>query len=311
MIISASRRTDIPAFYSEWFLNRLDAGYVMVRHPFNYNQVSMVGLSPDVVDAIVFWTKNSEPMISQLDKLAPYAYYFQFTLNPYDRVIEPSLPALSRRVAAFKRLSDCIGPERVIWRYDPILLSEEIDVAYHVEQFGKLAAELQGYTRQCIISFYDVYSRNVKLLAELGIHRPSREQIVEIAEAFSEVAHKHGFGLATCAESIDLGQFGIGHASCIDAGLIEKMLGVKLDVPKDKNQRQACGCYASIDIGLYNTCRHGCIYCYAVYGEQSAGKNASAYDPLSPLLCSRLTGKERIVEKECKSHKVIQPSFFD
>lgn len=167
MIISASRRTDIPAFYSDWFLNRIKEGFVDVRNPMNYHQVSRVSLSPDVIDCIVFWSKNPKPMLDRLDELMDYKYYFQFTITPYDTTIEKAVPGMNSMVDTFKALADKVGSNRVVWRYDPILLTDKIDVRYHLSNFYEIAKSLEGYTKRCDISFIDLYKRQGKTLPEL------------------------------------------------------------------------------------------------------------------------------------------------
>jgi len=160
MIISVSRRTDIPAFYSDWFFKRLEEGFVLVRNPMNPQQVSKVSLSKAVVDCFVFWTKNPKSMLEKLPLLAGYDYYFQFTLNPYDQEIEVNLPKKAEIIKTFIELSNLIGKDRVIWRYDPILLTDKITIGDHLEYFNILAGQLGDYTRKCVISFLDQYQKN-------------------------------------------------------------------------------------------------------------------------------------------------------
>jgi hypothetical protein len=304
MIISASRRTDIPNYYPDWFFNRIREGYALVRNPFNMHQVSKVSLSPDVVDCIVFWTKNPAGMIKRLDELAEYHYYFQFTLNPYGEDIEPGLPLNKEGlIKAFIGLSDTIGPDRVIWRYDPILISEKYSINYHMHHFGETAAKLKGNTKKCIISFIDLYRKTANNTKGLGLHAFSEENKLEVAAAFSKIAGEFGLKIETCAEGIDLTGFGIGHGKCINAKLIEELTGCKLDVRKDKSQRQECGCAESIDIGMYNTCPSGCKYCYANYSGKTARRNFKSHDPYSGLLCGAITDRDRIIERSAKSFK--------
>ncbi|HEX3030198.1 MAG TPA: DUF1848 domain-containing protein [Clostridia bacterium] len=169
MIISASRRTDIPAFYSDWFFNRVKEGFAMVRNPMNPHQVSRISLDRASVDGIVFWTKNPENMLPKLDLIKDYPYYFQFTLNPYDISLEPRVPRKAAVIATFKRLSDIIGPQRIIWRYDPILLNGAVDIEYHEKYFGVLAKKLEGYTSKCVISFIDSYKKADEAFKAKGI----------------------------------------------------------------------------------------------------------------------------------------------
>ena len=312
MIISASRRTDIPAFYFEWFFNRIKEGYVLVRNPMNIHQVSRIALTPDVVDCIVFWTKNPKPMINRLSELEKYCYYFQFTLNSYAKDIEPNVPSKnSEIIETFKILSESIGKERVIWRYDPILINNKYNTDYHIKYFRKLAEMLHGKFEHCVISFVDYYKKNAANFRNNSIEEPRIETIEYLAESFVKTASDFGFVLKTCAEKYDLSRFGIEHGKCIDDHLIGKLLGTELNIQKDKNQREECGCVESIDIGLYNTCLHGCKYCYANYSDKTVKANHGLYDPNSPLLCSSLVDADKITDRKVKSIVDSQMSFND
>lgn len=296
MIISASRRTDIPAFYSDWFYKSIQEGFVLVRNPMNLHQVSRISLKGEVVDCIVFWTKNPENMLPKLSLIKDYQYYFQFTLNPYDFAFETCVPRKTIVIDTFKRLSDIIGPQRVIWRYDPIILNGAIDVGYHEKYFEVLAKKLHKHTSKCIISFVDNYKKTDKVFKAHGVHEIDDEKKRIIARKISDVARNYNLKVEMCAEDIDLIEMGIGHAKCIDPALIESLSAVRLDPRKDGNQRKACGCVASIDIGAYNTCTHGCLYCYANYSKESVKRNIANYDIGSPLLCSKLTELDRVIE---------------
>ncbi len=312
MIISASRRTDIPAFYCDWFFNRLKEQYVLVRNPMNPHQISKISLSPDVVDCIVFWTKNPKPMIKRLDELKDYNYYFQFSLNPYSDDIECSVPSKNSDVIkTFQELSSKIGANRIVWRYDPILINEKYNFEYHKKYFEKLAKILCGTFDHCTISFVDYYRKNASNFKENNINELSDEMIFKITESMSNVASRNNFKISTCAEKIDLSSFGISHSKCIDDKMIEKIIDCKLDIKKDKNQRAECGCVESIDIGKYNTCKHGCKYCYANYSEKTVAENTSHYDKSSPLLCSRIQDKDVINERKIKTFKQPQINLFD
>lgn len=311
MIISASRRTDIPTFYSEWFYNRIKEQYVLVRNPMNIHQISSISLSPDVVDCIVFWTKNPKPMFEKLDQLKDYTYYFQFTINSYGKNIETNVPSKKDEIIdTFRMLSDKIGPERVIWRYDPILINEKYSLEYHIEFFEKIAYHLRNYTEKCTISFIDFYSNIRRNLNEMGLHELSIDQMCIIAKNFSEIARSLDLKIDTCAEAIELKDFGIAHAKCIDDKLISRLLGENITVQKDKNQRLECGCVASIDIGLYNTCGNGCKYCYANHNLSVVRKNRDAYNPSSPLLCSDLLEDDKVSVRKVNTYRNDQLSFF-
>lgn len=310
MIISASRRTDIPTYYSDWFFNRIKEGFVFVRNPMNAHQISRIDLRPDVVDGIVFWTKNPLPMLDRLDLLKEYTYYFQFTLTSYGEDVESNIPSKSNVIIpSFQRLSDKLGPERVIWRYDPIFLSQKYSIDYHIHYFEMLAKRLSLYTKKCTISFLDYYRNTEKKLSTLGIQPFPIESQIFMAKKISEIAHSYGLSVDTCAEKIDLQNYGIQHAHCIDEKLFEKLLGCPLKIGKDKNQRMECGCIESIDIGVYNTCRNGCKYCYANYNNAAVSNNSSKHDVYSPILVGNIMPTDKISIRNMKSCQCGQLSF--
>ena len=284
MIISCSRRTDIPAFYSEWFFNRLSEGYVLVRNPMNSKQVRNVSLTPPDIDCIVFWTKDPAPMLDRLHLLKDYHYYFQFTLTPYDKDIEPHLPLKTDIFDTFLRLSDRIGKKRIIWRYDPILLSANINIDYHMDRFYDLARRLSGYTEKCVISFMDMYRHIQGRMADHSIRPPDEAEMRALTEKIVAITAANNIKVETCAEQIDLADLGITHGQCIDDHLISELTGTKLNIPKDKYQRELCGCVASVDIGEYNTCRHRCLYCYANVSPKKVERNMPLHNAQSPLL---------------------------
>lgn len=297
MILSISRRTDIPAFYPEWFYRRMEEGYVLVRNPMNYHQVSRIRLSPDVIDCIVFWSKNPRPMLARLSEIGNYPFYFQFTLNAYGPDLEERMPALFERIDTIKTLSKMIGPDRVIWRYDPVIVTDVYSVKFHMERFEFLARELHSFTKRCTISFVDSYRKLEGNFRRLGIRELYDEEMIALAGCFSGICGEQGMTLETCAEKMDLSSLGIGHGHCIDGKLISDLIGKKIDVPKDKNQRAECGCVSSVDIGQYNTCPYGCAYCYANFNASLTGKNYRDHNPESPLLIGSVGEEDRISER--------------
>lgn len=310
MIISASRRTDIPAYYSEWFINRQRVGYALTRNPMNPRQVSKISLAPDVVDGIVFWTKNPEPMLDRLDEIKDIPYYFQFTLTSYGKDIETNVPSKAEHVIpTFKRLSDKISAERVIWRYDPIILNEKYTIDYHIKYFEKLAKDLTPYTNKCIISFLDFYRCMKKVADELQLININNEQRHILAKALSEIAKSNNLELCTCAESLDFTSYGISPSRCVDKRIFEKITGVSFDTKKDKNQRAECGCDASIDIGMYNTCLNGCRYCYANHSDSTIKRNFESHSPNSPLLCGYLGEDDVVKARKMVSERISQVGF--
>lgn len=273
----------------------------------NTRQISKVSLSPHVVDCIVFWTKNPERMISRLNLLKRHMYYFHFTLNPYNSTVEQNVPNTEALIDTFIELSERIGANRVIWRYDPIIISGDFGLEYHLEYFDYLASRLYKHTKKCVISFVDFYLKVRKKLDAMDAQNLSKIEIESIASRLSPIANSYSLKLETCAEDIDLAEYGIGHSKCIDPELIGELLGAKLDVAKDRNQRKACGCATSIDIGAYNSCMHSCIYCYANYSRDIVKKNVSAYDVNSPLLCSKIGPEDKIYERKMESYVIRQP----
>ena len=311
MILSVSRRTDIPNYYSDWFINRIKEGFLYVRNPINIHQISKIDLSPEVVDCIVFWTKNPENMIERLDELNRYKYYFQFTLTGYGKDIEPNIPdKRSVLISTFKNLSDKIGKDKVIWRYDPILLSSKYTMEYHLKAFEEISGNLAGFTEKVIISFMDSYAKTQRNTAGLNIGQITNEDMYNLAGKMAQIAKKHQLKIETCAEQIDLQDIGIQHGSCIDKKLIEKIMGCKLKVGKDKNQREECGCYESVEVGTYNTCSNGCKYCYANYSDEKVKESIKLYNPHSPLLCGTIGDNDKITDRSVKSLKDTQISLF-
>jgi hypothetical protein len=310
MIISASRRTDIPAYYTEWFFDRIKERYVYVRNPMNIHQISKVVLSSEFVDCIVFWSKNPEPLLEKLHLLEGYAYYFQFTLNSYDNDIETKLPGKTEITETFKKLSDRIGPHKVIWRYDPVLLNNKYTILYHIEKFEKIAADLKGYTEKVTFSFIDFYKKIAGNIRPVNINRITDFEKNIIAENFSKIAKENNLLIDTCAEDIDLSKYDIAHAKCIDERLIARITGYNLEFDKDKNQRFECGCAESIDIGEYNSCPNGCLYCYANHSQNIVNKNIMKHDPLSPLLVGSCAQDDILKERMVKSNKIFQKELF-
>ena len=312
MILSASRRTDIPNYYSEWFINRVKEGFLYVRNPVNVHQISRINLSPSCVDCIVFWTKNPLPMMDKLDDLQSYPYYFQFTLTGYGKEIEPNLPDKRKTmIPAFRELSRKIGKERVIWRYDPIIFTDRYTEEYHRKAFQAIAESLCGYTEQVVISFVDLYAKTKKNMQGTHMVSVSQRRMEEFASELSRIARTNNMRIAACAEELDLSACWIERSSCIDQQLIERLIGCRIDAQKDKNQRGECRCIESVEVGAYHTCRSGCRYCYANDSAGRVKENCRLYHPESPLLCGVISDKDIITERRMKSLKIEQMNLFD
>ena len=284
--MSASRRTDIPSYYSEWFMNRLKEGYVLTRNPMNYHQIRNIELNPENIECIVFWTKdplNLLKYLPQIDNMG-YQYYFQYTLTPYGKEIEKHIRDKKELVKTFRELSQRIGSERTVWRYDPIIINKELTIQYHIERFEQLCRELQGCTKVCEISFCDIYKKLSKEVKESVVLPISELQMQQTTRAFVEIGRKYDIELRACCEKEILMEAGVRPAACIDRELIQHICGYPIQAKPDRNQREGCTCIQSVDIGIYNTCKHDCIYCYASHSEKSIIQNCLRHNPKAPLL---------------------------
>ena len=248
-------------------------------------------------------------MLPRLGELADYMYYFQFTVTPYGRELEKGLPQKETIIETFRRLSDRIGPKRVIWRYDPILFSQSMDVSYHLHGFEAIAKRLASCTQTCVISFVDLYQKTRRNLRETTVREPGADEITRLASGLAAIASSYGIRIQSCAERIDLEPMGIRHGRCVDRMLIEELLGCRLEVAKDRNQRPECGCVQSVDIGAYDTCSHGCLYCYANTDVETVCRNRALHDPSSPLLIGRMEEGDVVKERAIRSFKVSDALF--
>jgi len=292
MIISASRRTDIPAFYSAWLMNRIRAGFCVVPNPFNARQVRRISLAPEDVDAFVFWSKNPKPMLDLLPELNDrgFVYCFLFTLNHYPRAFEPSVPDFERRLETFHELSRRLGPDRVFWRYDPIIITRTTNHEFHAAAFERLAGFLRGATRRVVVSLVDHYRKTDLRMRELKsagleMDRDAHDspRMFQLLSHIGRAARAAGMAPFTCAEENDFSLAGVRPGGCIDQDLI-RSLGARVPEGKDPGQRPACRCVTSRDIGMYDTCLHGCMYCYATGSHRTALQRHAGHDPDSPVL---------------------------
>jgi len=291
MIISVSRRTDIPAFYAKWFMNRIREGYCTVPNPFNPKQVSRISLEPEDVDVIVFWTRYPRPLLPFLDELDErgYRYYFLYTLMNNPRALDPKSPSHKRSLNTFRELSHRIGKDKMVWRYDPIVFTGVTDSKFHLETYRNIAGELKGYTTRSVISIVDIYqkaTKRLRLLEKQGIciTQPPKGKFHDLMRSLSAAAGANGMEISSCAEEPDLVSDGIYPGKCIDQDLIRKVFGLDVTPRKDPSQRAACGCVASRDIGMYDTCLFGCAYCYATTRFDRARERHRNHDPASPSL---------------------------
>ncbi|MCR4893569.1 MAG: DUF1848 domain-containing protein [Eubacteriales bacterium] len=302
MIINTGQRTDIPAFYSRWFANRLKEGYVCVRNPYDQSQVSRYRLDPCVVDVIGFCTKNPGPMFPYMDLLKDYGQYWFVTITPYGRDIEPNVPDKHRILDDFRKLSEIVGVDSIGWRYDPIFISERYSVEYHLRAFEKIACALDGYTRTAVISFIDLYPKVKRNFPEA--REVPGEIRLSLGKKIIDIAAEHGMTVKPCAEGDELAKYGADCGGCMRISDYEKAIGRRLIVPKRKGARAACACYLSCDIGAYDTCTHLCRYCYANADPERVRQHSRLHDPLSPFLIGNYREGDRI-------HDVDQKSWID
>ena len=287
MIISVSRRTDIPRFFAPWFMNRIREGYCIVPNPLFPKQMSRVSLKPADVTAIVFWTRYPAQLVPHLPELdnRGYKYYFQYTITGYSKLYEKNAPSLINTITCFNKISEHSGPERIIWRYDPIFFTKEMDEEFHLQNFHSLCTQLGGKTRKIVISFLDEYSKTIAAFNKEGIaylgNPLERERLAQFLQQLVKIASEKGMKIQTCAELGDYSAIGITRGHCIDEELIEILTDQKMKYKKDPSQRQACGCMVSRDIGVNNTCLGKCIYCYATQQSQIG---ATVHDEHFPAL---------------------------
>ncbi len=311
MIIQTGMRTDIPAFYHKWLLNRIEEGFVLVRNPYNPISVTKYSLSPDVVDLIVFCTKNPEPMLSHMDALQPYGQYWFVTITPYGKEIEPHVPDKEKVMECFRKLSEIVGIDSVGWRYDPVFISRDYPIERHLEEFEKMAETLSGYTSTCVISFIDIYKKVERNFPEIRV--VSREDRLKLGRAFIKIGGQYGMTIKPCAEGNELEPYGADCSGCMTVSTFEKALQCHLDVPKRKNNQRhgECACLLGADIGAYDTCGHLCRYCYANTNAALVRENRKKHDPASPFLLGGSMPGDVIHIAEQKSWIDRQMRLFD
>ena len=290
MILFVSGRTDIPAFYSNWFINRVKAGFVDVRNPFNQKLVSRINFRD--VDLIMFCSKNPLPMVDKLDILK-VPILFHVTITSYGKDIEPNIPDKRLIIEGVKKLSLVLGIDNVVVRYDPIFLSDKYNVDYHIKAFDKLCKNLNGYVNKIIVSFMDEY-KNVRSNKNILKYRAfTREDYKKIGEAFSKSAHDNGMSVQTCFEDEDLTQYGFVKGECLSHELAY-ILTCKKFKSSNVRKEKKCECVQMVDIGDYNSCMHMCKYCYANYDEKAVSSNFERHDDNSSLLIGSIQSDDVI-----------------
>ena len=302
MIIQTGNRTDIPAFYSEWFANRLKEGFVLVRNPFNLLSVTRYRLDPSVVDLIVFCSKNPQPMLLEMDLLKPYRQYWFVTITPYGKEIEPNVPEKAEVIHSFRLLSGLVGADCMCWRYDPILIDKKWTMERHIEAFADMCEKLEGSTNTCVISFIDLYEKVKRNFPE--VHTVPFETQMALTEVFVRIAARHNMIIRPCAEDRRLAAAGADCSGCMTQKTFEIAIGQNINLPPNPNNRKECSCYITGDIGQYNTCGHLCRYCYANADAGVVRQNMQMHDPRSPLLIGWPRADDQI-------HEARQVSWID
>ena len=308
MILNTGSRTDIPAFYSEWFMNRIRAGFVMARNPFYPKQIIRYDLDPSVVDVLVFCTKNPKNMLEHLEELKKYRMYWNVTITPYGKDIEPNVPHKKEVMDAFIELSKKVSVKNVVWRYDPIFLNEKYDISHHLMIFEKMCAYLEGYCKHVIISFIDLYEKTKKNFPE--VKEVTFDEQCYITKQFVKIAARHGMDIRLCHEDERLAFYGADVTGCLSKEVLEDAIGEQLIVPTSSKSREGCNCLLGNDIGAYNSCLHLCRYCYANFDKDIVLKNHKLHDPKSPLLIGKIEEGDEIREHKSISYLDDQLTLF-
>ena len=312
MILQTGQRTDIPAFYGQWLINRIREGFVDVRNPYNLLQVTRYPINQEVVDGIAFCTKNPLPFIPLLNEIVDYRQYWHMTITPYGTDIEPYVPTYTSVIEGFKHISKQLNSQSMVWRYDPIILTNEYTVDFHCESFYKMAQALKSYTDTVVVSFLDIFDKVAQNFPE-G-YRPSLDVQTKIIKEFVSIAHSNHMNLKTCGERDIFKEFGADTEGCLTLDCYERAWNIKLKAPKRTPARLECNCYLHGDIGAYDSCSHFCRYCYANTNQAVVRYNRLHHDPNSSLLIGRLSKREIIKESTEKSwivkETVTQDSLF-
>ena len=308
MILNTGNRTDIPAFFSDWFYSRIQEGYVCVRNPYFPNQVTKYRLDPQVIDIICFCTKNPKPMLSRLDLIKGYKQFWFVTITPYNQSIEPHVPNKNEIIRSFIELSKKIGSHCIGWRYDPIFLNDYYTIDYHLHIFEKMCQKLSGYTNQCVISFIDLYQKTKKNFKD--VQEVNENDQIYLCQKFVEIGKRYHIEIYTCHENETLKTTGVHTSGCMNQQIIEKALDCSLKLPKISEARQGCRCLLNNDIGVYNTCLHGCLYCYANYDRSTVLNNYKKHNKKSPFLIGDFQKDDIIKEAKQVSYLDKQLSLF-
>ena len=299
MILNTGLRTDIPVFFSKWFYNRIDEGFVYVRNPYAKNQIYSYKLDPELIDCMIFCTKNPRPMLKNLEKIDNFNQYWHITITPYEKEIEPNVQPVDDVLESFKYLSKRLGKENVTLRYDPIFINEKYTLKKHIESFEYIINSLSDYTTEAIISFIDLYEKTKRNFPQA--REVSKDERLKIGKEFARIGKENNILIKTCVEGNELDKFGIDSSGCMTKEVIERAINKNLNIPKQKARNGQCYCLLNNDIGEYNTCNHGCVYCYANSNKKLVNRNLKLHNPKSPILIGEINEEDIIKEMNQKS----------
>lgn len=303
MILNTGNRTDIPAFYATWFYNRIKAGEVLARNPYNMRQLTRYRLTPELIDLLIFTTKNPSPMLKDIRLLDPYRTFWGVTITPYGRDIERNVPPADDVIESVIKLSEHVGKRAVHWRYDPICITDTYTLEYHKEMFRRMADRLALHIDACVISFIDLYQKTRRNFPEA--REVTLDEQHALAAHFSPIARENGLTLRICMESRELSVHGIDTTGCMTQSVLEYAIGETLHIPPLPQSRKGCSCLLGNDIGAYNTCSHLCRYCYANDSPSLVQRLRNEHDPASPLLIGRVQPGDTI--RDAKQVSYIRP----
>lgn len=301
MLINTGARTDTVQYFTKWLLKRFEEGYVLSRNPLFPNKVTRYDLNPDVVDCVIFCSKNYKPILSSLHKItSKFNTYFHYTITAYGKDVEPGVPTIDESIETLFELEEIVGKQRISWRYDPILLTKKYTMQRHKETFEYMASKLSGHVDKCIFSFVEMYKKLEVNMPEIIALTENEKD--EIAKYLGETAHKYGISIQTCGNNGDFRKYGINPSACTTLDSLGKANNIEFRTLKHKGMREGCHCFESRDIGIYDTCLNGCKYCYANKNTQKAYQNFKFHDPDSPLLLGHLKDSDIVINGSQKSY---------
>lgn len=308
MILQTGQRTDIPAFYSTWLINRIKEGFVLVRNPYNPLSVTKYILTKETIDLIAFCSKNPKPLLAYWDEIKDFRQFWHMTITSFSKDIEPNVPCINEAMETFIDLSERVGSNHIVWRYDPIFLTKKYTFDYHIKTFSHMVETLYPYTDCVVISFLDIYDKILNNLKD--IRRPSYKACLEIGKALIEIAHNRGLAVKTCSEGNLLASLGADTEGCFTKESFEAAFNCKIHLPKRPSARKNCNCFLHGDIGAYDTCLHQCQYCYANGKIENVLNNYKQHDPLSPFIIGHSTSADQVRVADSSKWLDLQSAFI-